>query len=110
MLRITESDNVGNSACLKVEGRIVGNLTTEFEHACEIVLAQGQFLVLDFSDVRFVDGRGLAALKRLLARQVQIIKIRPLVQILLYGRDKDLGRGDSRNVETGGPKQGGKSR
>lgn len=43
MLRITESDNVGNSACLKVEGRIVGNLTTEFEQACEIVLAGATF-------------------------------------------------------------------
>lgn len=89
MLRITAVENLGENVCLKVEGRIVGNWAREFEHVCEMVLAQGQCLVLDFSDVRFIDQGGLAFLKRMSSQRIRIIKARPLVQALLHGWSKN---------------------
>lgn len=83
MLRITTVDEVGQIACLKVEGRLVGAWVTELDRACTVVLAQQNCLELDFSAVDFIDRQGIVLLNRLVGERVHILKARPLVKALL---------------------------
>lgn len=83
MLRITTIDDVGQIVRLKVEGRVVGEWGAELYKVCTVFLAQEKMIVLDFSDVRFIDQRGIGVVKKMLGKRVQIIGSRLWVQTLL---------------------------
>lgn len=83
MLRITTIDEVGQTVRLKVEGRVVGEWVTEFDHTCTVLLAQKKKIVLDFSGVSFIDQRGIDAVKKILGKKVKIIGSSLWVQTLL---------------------------
>ncbi|MEX2493561.1 MAG: STAS domain-containing protein [Nitrospirales bacterium] len=83
MLRITTVNEEGQSVRLKVEGRIVGEWVNELDHACTVLLAQKKNIVLDFSDVRFIDRRGSEVLKKLRGERVNMIGASLLVQRLM---------------------------
>ncbi len=83
MLRITTEAEVGQTVRLKVEGRVVGEWVTEFDHTCTVLLAQKKNIVLDFSGVRFIDRRGIDIVKNMRGERVNIIGASLLVQTLL---------------------------
>lgn len=83
MLRITPMTDDGQTVHVKVEGRVVGEWVPELDQVCGSCLSERQRVILDFSDVTFIDRRGVDALKGVLGERVQIIGASLLVRALL---------------------------
>ena len=73
MLRISECNATNEETTLRLEGRIVGQLVTEVQKACDAVFARGCKLVLDLSDMSFIDRNGLALFQDLLNQDVTFV-------------------------------------
>jgi len=91
MLRISEIEQNGEGATLRLEGRLVGMLTAEVERACETHLVNGNRLVLDLADLSFADRAAIALLQDLRSRGVSLTNCSPflseeLKQTVLPGR------------------------
>lgn len=86
MLRITALSDDGRTVRLKVEGRLVGDWVSALDQACGSCLSQQKTIILDLSEVSFLDRRGTKALKALLKERVRIVRASLLVQALL-GRE-----------------------
>jgi anti-anti-sigma regulatory factor len=87
MLRISECNTTNEATTLKLEGRIVGRLISEVQNACETVFARGCKLVLDLSDVSFIDRQGLVLFQDLLRHEVTFVNCSPflLEQLKIVG-------------------------
>lgn len=83
MLRITKLSDDGHTVHLKVEGRVTGDWVSELDQICGSCLSQKKTVILDFSDVTFIDRRGIKVLRGVLGEKVRIIKPSLLVQGLL---------------------------
>ena len=83
MLRITTLFNVGHNVHLKVEGQVVGDWVPILDATCGTWLAQNKHVLLDFSDVTFIDGSGVTVIRRLLGDRVRIVGASGFVQALL---------------------------
>ncbi len=83
MVRITPMTDDGQTVHVKVEGRVVGDWVPVLDQACGSCLSQRQRVILDFSDVTFIDRRGVELLKAILGERVQIMGASLLVQALL---------------------------
>ncbi len=83
MLRITPMSDDGQTVHLKVEGRVVGDWVPELDQVCGSCLSQKKKVVLDFTEVTFMDRRGVNVLKGLLRERVQITGARLIIQALL---------------------------
>ena len=73
MLRISRSATSPSLTTLLVEGRVVAEWVPVLERECWLALQENGHVQLDLSAVTFVDGRGLAALRRLGANALEII-------------------------------------
>jgi anti-anti-sigma regulatory factor len=84
MLRITAITNV-SPAVFKLECRIVGNMVEELRRVCQESLADPSHtgLVLDLTDVSFLDRDGIALIRHLRGRNVVLTKSSPFVAELL---------------------------
>lgn len=87
MLRITQIGESPSLATLKVEGRIVSNWVSVLEEESLRWLQEKQAVVLDFSNVSFIDRQGVEALRRLRAGAVRIINCSSLIEDLLNGEE-----------------------
>jgi anti-anti-sigma regulatory factor len=85
MLRITQIGNDGGPEILRVEGRLVGPWVTELRRECERLLGEGRPLVLDLSELRFLDETAIALLHSLERRSVTLAKPPPFVAEALKG-------------------------
>ncbi len=83
MLRITRLAENASSVTLKVEGSILSSSVAVLEQECKALFEEGRKVILDFSEVRYGDRRGVEVLKRLLAEDVRIINCPELIQELL---------------------------
>ncbi len=79
MLRISECKTTNELTTLRLEGRIVGRLVGEVQTACDAVFARGCKLVLDLSDVAFIDRNGLALFQDLLNRDASFVNCSPFL-------------------------------
>ena len=73
MLRISrlnapEVDQVA----LRLEGEVQGQWVAELRRVCEDALAAATRVVLDVTDVRFIDASGVVLLRELVAREVMV--------------------------------------
>lgn len=82
MLRITQEAESASCVTLKVEGRIVSSWVDLIEHKCRTCLQTNGAVVLDFSQVTFIDAPGLAMLKRLASPQLLLINRPPFIKEL----------------------------
>ncbi|MEW6734606.1 MAG: STAS domain-containing protein [Acidobacteriota bacterium] len=73
MLRITETTSDEETITLLLEGRIIDQWIDEICNQCRANLSQQRKVILDFSGVRFVDERGIEALKELINDRIQLI-------------------------------------
>ena len=87
MLRITQIGESPSLATLKVEGRIVSDWVAVLEGESRKLLEQKRTVVLDFSNVSFVDRQGVETLRRLRSGAVRIINCSPLIEDLLNGEE-----------------------
>ncbi|MDA2910972.1 hypothetical protein MYX04_08585 [Nitrospiraceae bacterium AH_259_D15_M11_P09] len=83
MFRITPMSDDGQTVHLKVEGRVVGDWVAELDQVCGSCLSQKKKVVLDFTEVTFMDRRGVNVLKGLLRERVQITGASLMIQALL---------------------------
>jgi len=83
MLRITTLGDDGHIVHLKIEGQVGGDWVPVFEQTCGTWLAQNKHVLLDFSDVTFIDGSGVTAIRRLLGDRVRLVGASGFVQALL---------------------------
>jgi anti-anti-sigma regulatory factor len=83
MLKIDVTSRVGEPITMRLEGRMVGPWVDELRRACEPYLGDGHTLVLDFSDVSFVDREGVALLRTLRLRQAAFANCSAFVKELL---------------------------
>jgi hypothetical protein len=68
-----------------VEGRVGGPWVEELHRACAQVLATGSKLVLDLTDVSFIDLDGVALCRYLQSRHVTFLHCSPFVAEQLKG-------------------------
>ena len=80
MLRITRVDESDSQVTLRVEGRIVSPWVAELERETLGLLQNQRRVVLDFSEVNFVDSQGAEMLKRITVENVEIIKCSGLIK------------------------------
>ena len=64
MIRLTVISQSGEETILKVEGQVSGSNVALLEEEGTRLFRETQRLVLDLTDVRFIDREGLAVLKR----------------------------------------------
>ncbi len=87
MLRITIIDETPSSATLRVEGRIASDWAPVLEAESLRWLGEKRAVVLDFSDVSFIDRLGAEALRRIRSKKLRIINCPPLLADLLNGEE-----------------------
>ena len=83
MLRISRAAATASLATLRVEGRVVAEWVPVLERECWLALQEYGHVQLDLSAVTFVDGRGVAALRRLGAKDLEIINCPEFIGELL---------------------------
>ena len=83
MLRISRSAASLSLTTLRVEGRVVAEWVPVLERECWLALQEHGHVQLDLSAVTFVDGRGVAALRRLGAKDLEIINCPEFIGELL---------------------------
>jgi anti-anti-sigma regulatory factor len=83
VLRISRSAVSPSLTTLRVEGRVVAEWVFVLEQECLRALQESGHVRLDLSAVTFVDGRGLAALRRLGANALEIINCPEFIGELL---------------------------
>src|SRR5262249_20406055 len=72
MLKISEAQLANRTATLKLEGRVIGPWVEELRQICEKLLTEGRALMLDLSNVSYVDSDGVLALTSYKARGVKL--------------------------------------
>ena len=83
MLRISRAAATPSVSTLRVEGRVVAEWVPVLERECWLALQENGHVQLDLSAVTFVDGRGVAALRQLGAKDVEIVKCPEFIEELL---------------------------
>ena len=72
MLKISEAQSANRTATLKLEGRVIGPWVDELRQICEKLLTEGRALMLDLSNVSYVDTDGVVALTSFKSRGVKL--------------------------------------
>ena len=75
MLRITHEPDRPQGRALRVEGQLTGPWVDELAFACQQAMdgTTGSSLVVDMTDVRFVDAEGVRLLRALAAGQTTLV-------------------------------------
>lgn len=85
MLRITTIAESPSLTTLKLEGRIVSDWVSLLEQECLTLLHEKQQVLLDLSEVTFIDGRGVEMLKRIAGENLKVINSSAFIESLLRG-------------------------
>lgn len=85
MLRISQFDSAGQPRVLRLEGQITGPWVDEVKCLCDVLLREGKSVVLDFSQVSFLDPQAISLVRVLTNRQVRIQNCSPFVAEQLKG-------------------------
>lgn len=87
MLRITRIGESLSLITLKVEGQIISEWVPILEKEALASLQNKEEVVLDFSEVTFINQKGVEMLKKISAENIRIINCSPLIQDLLNDGD-----------------------
>lgn len=79
MLRISISELVSEPVTLRLDGQISGPWVRLLEEACQAQLKPGTRVSLDLRNVLFADREGVALLRRLTDRRVEIQNALPFI-------------------------------
>lgn len=85
MLRISHGASPNGKITLRLEGEVRGPWVDELRQSCDQVLETGSNLILDLTDVSFIDLDGVALCRRLQRRQVTFLHCSPFVTEQLKG-------------------------
>jgi len=79
MLKISTSVADGGVVTLRLDGRLTGQWVKLLQGTCEARLGKGARVVIDLTNVSFVDREGLAVLRGLADRNVEILNALPFI-------------------------------
>jgi len=83
MLKISIVESSEKLVMVRLEGQIVGPWVEALRKAVDGELSDHKKLILDLSDVSFVDFNGISLLTTLTARQAALLNAQPFVAELL---------------------------
>ena len=86
MLRISRVEALDGAVMLRLEGQVRGAWVEELCRTCEPLLATDNGLILDLTEVSFLDLAGVALCRRLRERNVAFLHCSPFVAEQLTGR------------------------
>jgi len=87
MLRIT-SNRSDTTDTLKVEGRVTGQWVDELSKAASAAVVEARRVVLDLSEVTFVDADGAALLRALRSRGIALAECSAFVSSMIDGESQ----------------------
>lgn len=87
MLRISTVAESSSQVTLRVEGRVVSDWGALLERECRLALQRNRRVRLDLAAVQFIDGRGVAALRRLSRSDVEFGNCPEFIEELLRPND-----------------------
>lgn len=73
MLKITKTEDSGATVILKLEGKVTDQWADLLDAECRTLLGNGKTLLLDCTDVHFLDERGVEVLRNLPPQHVTIV-------------------------------------
>ena len=79
MLRISANELAGGSVLLQLDGQISGRWIKLLQGTCGAELKKGAQVSLDLRNVSFADRDGIALLRSLADRQVEILNALPFI-------------------------------
>jgi anti-anti-sigma regulatory factor len=85
MLRISCVESSDAAVTIRLEGQVRGPWVEELRRACEPLLARGSDLILDLTEVSFIDLAGVALCRCLRDRKVAFLHCSPFVAEQLRG-------------------------
>lgn len=85
MLRISRVEAPDEAVMLRLEGQVRGPWVEELRRSCEQLLTTGSGLILDLTEVSFIDMDGVALCRRLRDRKVALMHCSPFVAEQLKG-------------------------
>ncbi len=88
MLRITKVNESPTQITMKLEGKLASDWVRLLESECRSCLQDKRKVQLDFSDVTFIDGRGVEMLSKLATKNIKVVDCSALIKDLLEGGEK----------------------
>jgi anti-anti-sigma regulatory factor len=85
VLRITSSTENNRPTTLKLEGRIAGDWVGELTVTVSMIIGTPTDIVLDMAGVTFVDHAGVAVLRDLQGRGIELVNCSDFVWTLVNG-------------------------
>jgi anti-anti-sigma regulatory factor len=85
VLRISRVEALDEAVTLPLEGQVRGAWVEELRRACEPLLATDSGLILDLTEVSFLDLDGVTLCRRLRERNVAFLHCSPFVTEQLRG-------------------------
>jgi ABC-type transporter Mla MlaB component len=79
MLRISTSEVIGDTVLLHLDGQVIKRWVKLLLRTCEAQLNSGVRVAIDLTNVSFVDREGLALLRKLADRQIEIHNALPFI-------------------------------
>jgi anti-anti-sigma regulatory factor len=73
MLKITKMEDKGATVVLKLEGKVTDEWAALLDEECRSVLGTGRRLLLNCTDVQFLDDSGVDVLRNLPSPQVTLM-------------------------------------
>ena len=88
VLRITKVAEDSTTVTMKLEGKLASDWVPLLEGECLTCLKANRKVLLDFSEVTFVDSRGAEIVKKLAGDGIKIVDCCELIKELLEGGEK----------------------
>jgi len=88
VLRITKVAEDSSTVTMKLEGKLASDWVPLLEGECLTCLKGKRKVLLDFSEVNFVDGRGVELLSKLAGEGIKVVDCDELIKELLEGGEK----------------------
>jgi len=88
VLRITKVAEDSSTVTMKLEGKLASDWVPLLEGECLTCLKGKRKVLLDFSEVNFVDGRGVEMLSKLAGEGIKVVDCDELIKELLEGGEK----------------------
>ena len=79
MLRISASEVAGEPLMLRLDGQVNGQWVKLLQKTCEARLKKGVRVTIDLKNVSFADRDGIALLRSLKDRRVEILNALPFI-------------------------------
>jgi anti-anti-sigma regulatory factor len=85
MLKITEVNQTKDEMTLKLEGRVVGPWVQAIRESCDQALLKSNRLMVDMSEVSFIERDAISLFRELQSRNVVFINCSPFLSEQLKG-------------------------